>query len=238
MVQHMRVCNSLLYSHYTGGCQYYHLVLHGEGTGCQTRAHTLVQDIRILCKIALLHLALGLNTVSNAAEWWSCVVRKAGILEVGSVEKGAEDFHEGVHLTPAIVTSTTLGVALIEWNSALVESEVNIGCHFARIIVVGHGDIVGGWADRLDWLRCGDDLDDKACAKWLHVGNDHLLVCRWAGSRQRLVELGEAESGNDRGDVDIVGEVEVESLVERESGGHLVECGIDGCAVSMVMLAI
>ena len=196
-----------------------------------------MQNIWVLCNVAL-HLALRLNTVGDAAVRWSRVVRKTGILEVGSVEKGAEDFHEGIHLTPAIVTSTTLRVTCIEWNCALIESEVNIRCHLARIIIVGHGDVVSGRAVCLNWLWCGDDLNYKACAKWRHVGDDHLLVCRWAGGRERLVELGEAEGGDDSSDVHIVSEVEVQSLVEREGGGHLVKCGVDRRAVRSVKSAM
>lgn len=56
-----------------------------------------------------------------------------------------------------------------------------------------------------------------------HMTDNQLLV-RWrAGRGQWLGELLHAESREDRHDVGIVGEVEVQSLVERECRVHLIQ---------------
>lgn len=50
------------------------------------------------------------------------------------------------------------------------------------------------------------------------MGDDGLLVVRWAGGREGLVELAEAESGDDGVDVGVVREVHVDGLVKGEGG--------------------
>lgn len=55
------------------------------------------------------------------------------------------------------------------------------------------------------------------------VGNTRVVV----GGGQEGGELREAEGGEDRHDVGVVAEVEVEGLVEREGGCVVVECRVD-----------
>jgi len=58
------------------------------------------------------------------------------------------------------------------------------------------------------------------------VRDDKLLIWRRARRWEHGRELGEAEGGVDGGHVGVVGEVKVESLVEGEGDGVVVESDI------------
>lgn len=45
------------------------------------------------------------------------------------------------------------------------------------------------------------------------MGYDELLICWRSGCRQKLCELGEAESGQHSGEVGVMGEIKVEGLI-------------------------
>lgn len=70
------------------------------------------------------------------------------------------------------------------------------------------------------------------------MGYDELLICWRSGCRKEPCELGEAESGEHGSEVGIVGEVEIECLVERERAGIVVDGDIGlscGCVQGVVV---
>ena len=58
------------------------------------------------------------------------------------------------------------------------------------------------------------------------MGYDELLICWGSGCRQQLCELSKSESGQHSGEVGVMGKIKVEGLVQRKSGGVIVESDI------------
>ncbi len=74
-----------------------------------------------------------------------------------------------------------------------------------------------------------DDLDGEASGVGHHAGNEKGAVGgRWAYGGEVLIELFEPEGGEDGDHVCVVGEVEVEGLIEGEGGGVVVDGDVVG----------
>ena len=87
-----------------------------------------------------------------------------------------------------------------------------------RWAVGGIGRAVGG-----DGRGSVYNLDDEPGGRGHHVGDEEGTVGRrWTFGGEVLAELLEAEGGEDWNHVGVVGEVEVEGLVEGEGGGVVV----------------
>ena len=121
-----------------------------------------------------------------------------------------------IHLAPSVRAVAASGETGAQREGALVDDEVDVGGGRARGVGVGVG---GGGAVGGDRVRGFDDFDVEAGAEGLEVGDDEGAIAGdGALFGQDGGELGEAEGGQDGGDVRVVGEVKVEGLVEGEGG--------------------
>lgn len=172
------------------------------------------------------------STVGDATVRHSRVITEARVVVLRERELILLSLQEGVELTPTIISWSTVGEALAKRDSALVQDEVNVSGRWTRNVHVG------AVAIRRDRLGSLDDLNIEAGTEGLHVGDDEGAVLLDGGGGHDRGELGQAEGGKDGHDVRVVGEVEVQSLVQREGGGVVVEgdvqlCG--GCADNVVL---
>lgn len=183
-----------------------------------------MQTVRVL-DLIFLHLlhTPPLDPVCDTPKGRRAVIREASILKVRRREQPLQNLHECAKLAPTVISVAALRVTRLQRNGPLVEREVHIGGRIARFIVVCHGLIVCRWSRRINGLGRGDDLDDQARSEGRYMGDNHLLVGRWAAGGEGLVELGEVEGGDYRGDVDVVGEVKVEGSICGEGAIHPVE---------------
>ena len=151
------------------------------------------------------------HAVGDVAVWLHRIFAIAREVVLSSLQSTCQIAQERVELAPAVVPLATVGVAGVQGDGALVQKRVDVGrSRVVASIVVSHGGIGEiGRAGGLERLRSLDDLEDKTSTEWLHVRDNHLLVGRRARGREVLRELGEAECGDDRGDISVVTEVEI-----------------------------
>lgn len=84
-------------------------------------------------------------------------------------------------------------------------------------------------AIRGDGRRSLDDLDREASGVGHHVGDEEGAVGGWwTFGGEELAELFEAEGCEDGDYVCVVGEIEVEGLVQREGGSIVVDGNVIG----------
>lgn len=76
-------------------------------------------------------------------------------------------------------------------------------------------------------MRGRDDFNVDTGGEGLEVGDDELMVWRWAGGGQDGGELGEAEGGEDAAHIGVMGEVEIEGLVQGKGRVHAVKGDVD-----------
>jgi len=154
-------------------------------------------------------------------------IRPYGIVAIASkvivrlCQHPALHLEESVELTPTIITQSTSWEADAQWQSTLVEDEVDVGCLRACLV---RGSVLARTTERR-WSL--DDFHIQTSAKWLHMGNDQAAVGDDVRGGQERRELREAEGGQDAHDVRVVGEVEVEGLVYWERRGVVIERDVD-----------
>lgn len=112
---------------------------------------------------------------------------------------------ESTQLTPTVSSVPTCREAGAQWECALVDDEMNVVRRRPREIrISGCSSVCGNGMWRLD------NFNVKTGSERLKVRNNHLLICWWTGCRKELCELGQTESCQDRGNVGVVREVEIQ----------------------------
>ena len=113
-------------------------------------------------------------------------------------------------------------------QGALVQNHMNVlGDPTGHVVVVGHACVGAGGTCGIDRVWGGDDFDHETGGERRQVRYDELLI-RWGSGRgEWLGKLLEPECGHDGHDVGVVGEVEVDGLVEWEGRIHLVQRRVD-----------
>jgi len=156
------------------------------------------------------------DTIGEGSIGNSWVVAIAGVVVLGLGVLLAENIDESVQGTPTIVTYAASGERLVQWNSTLVEDEVNIGGWLASDVRVS------GVSGRVQWLRGVNNLNIKTSTEGLHMRHDEGVI-NDVGRRKVGVELSESHSSQYAHDIGVMGEVKVQALVEGECAGHVVQ---------------
>ena len=141
-------------------------------------------------------------------------------VKVRLLQSISQRLQESAQLTPPIAPLTTASKALSKRDRVLVEQELNI-LRLLTIVLVCAPISALYITAALQRLGSIDKADVEDAGKRFHVRHD---VCAVLWSRlvgwNKFCELGEAESGQDRGDIGVVAEIEVEDLAGWESGFH------------------
>lgn len=115
------------------------------------------------------------------------------------------DSQESTQLTPTISPVPTCREAGAQWECALVDDEMDIvRGRPGEIRISGCSSVCGNGTWRFD------NFNVETGSERLKVGNNHLLICWWTSCRKELRELGQTEGCQDRGNVGVVGEVEIQ----------------------------
>jgi len=161
------------------------------------------------------------HTIRDTSVGTDRVVAKAGILVLRLSQIRALHLQKRRQLAPPIVSQPTSRERHAQRQRALVEDEVDVRRGRA-------GEVVGAArAGAVERGRGVDDFHVEAGAEGLHVGDDEGAVRGHVGVGHDGGELGEAEGGEDAHDVGVVGEEEVEGLVEGKGDGVVVEGDVD-----------
>ena len=128
---------------------------------------------------------------------------------------------ESFHLAPPVISITTLLMTPPQWNSPLVEDEMNVGRWWSiKIYLLSH-------SIRINGRRCFDNFDIETASKRLEMRKNKLSGRLNVSCVEYVVELCDAECDKAADDTGVVAKVQIEVLIYGESDSVVVESDVD-----------